>query len=162
MKRGLLVTLLHLLIVLSLGGKLMVDRVTRPRVWIRAGSFSPNLPIRGRYIALNTRVRAPWIEQSTPGKYRPQWAALSAGDHELVATRSDVDTGVTLTMLTPGTAQLSGPMLYFLPEHANDPSWLKPGEELWVEVTLPRRGPPRPIQLAVKDAQGEWHPLRSR
>jgi hypothetical protein len=25
-----------------------------------------------------------------------------------------------------------------------------PGEELWVEVTLPRRGPPRPIRLAVK------------
>jgi hypothetical protein len=31
-----------------------------------------------------------------------------------------------------------------------DPSIRAPGEELWVEVTLPRRGPPRPIRLGVK------------
>ena len=41
-------------------------------------------------------------------------------------------------------------LAYFIPEHAPDPSRRPPGEELWVEVTLPRRGPPRPIRLAVK------------
>jgi len=39
---------------------------------------------------------------------------------------------------------------YFLPEHAIDPSRRQPGEELWVEVTVPTKGPPRPIRLAVK------------
>jgi len=41
-------------------------------------------------------------------------------------------------------------LAYFIPEHVPDPSLRPPGEELWVEVTLPRRGPPRPIRLAVK------------
>jgi hypothetical protein len=31
-----------------------------------------------------------------------------------------------------------------------DPSVLEAGEELWVEVTLPRSGAPRPIRLGVR------------
>ena len=38
---------------------------------------------------------------------------------------------------------------FFIPEHAPDPSRRPPGEELWAEVTLPRKGPPRPIRLGV-------------
>ena len=45
-------------------------------------------------------------------------------------------------------------LAYFIPEHVPDPSRRAPGEELWVEVTLPRRGPPRPIRLAVKKPGG--------
>jgi hypothetical protein len=47
---------------------------------------------------------------------------------------------------------------FFLAEHAPDPMALKHGQELWIEVTLPPKGPPRPIQLAVKD-HGVWKPL---
>jgi hypothetical protein len=49
-------------------------------------------------------------------------------------------------------ATVSGNMGYFLPEHANVPfSFRHPGsEELWVEATLPRKGPPRPIRLGIK------------
>jgi len=47
-------------------------------------------------------------------------------------------------------AALSEPVAYFLPEHAVDPSRRPQGEELWVEVTVPKKGPPRPIRLAVK------------
>jgi hypothetical protein len=42
------------------------------------------------------------------------------------------------------------PVLFFLPEHAMDPWSQAKGGELWAEVTLPRKGPPRPIRLAIK------------
>ena len=43
-----------------------------------------------------------------------------------------------------------GPLAYFIPEHVDDPSRRPAGEELWVEVTIPKKGPPRPIRLGVK------------
>lgn len=165
MKKSLVVALLHLCIVLSIGGKLLLDRATRPRVWTRVYSFDPSLVIRGRYAALTVRVHAPWLTSGE--KYQTDWVTLSGENHELVAAKSRVDTGVALSQwnnlgLPTGYANLSQPILFFLPEHANDPSRVKPGEELWAEVTLPRKGPPRPIQLAVKDAQGGWHPVGIR
>jgi hypothetical protein len=33
------------------------------------------------------------------------------------------------------------------------------GEELWVEVTIPKKGPPRPIRLGVKKGDGAIIPL---
>jgi hypothetical protein len=51
------------------------------------------------------------------------------------------------------------PVLYFIPEHAPDPTRRQPGEQLWVEVTLPKKGPPRPIRLGVKKNGGEITPL---
>jgi len=36
----------------------------------------------------------------------------------------------------------------------DDPSLRAPGEELWVEVTVPRRGVPRPIRLGVRTSGG--------
>ena len=47
------------------------------------------------------------------------------------------------------SAQLTEPVAYFIPEHAADPSVRPAGEELWAEVSIPRRGPPRPIRLGV-------------
>ena len=46
--------------------------------------------------------------------------------------------------------QLAGPLAYFIPEHAVDPSRTRPGETLWAEVTLPPTGAPRPIRLGLK------------
>jgi len=166
-KKSLVVALIHVLIVLSLGGKLLYDRATRPRVWIKVASYDPSLPIRGRYLALSVPVRAAWLKDSknpSAAFYRYNWVTLTGENHELVAARSDVDTGVTIQYwATSGDhVNLSEPVLFFLPEHARDPSWLKSHEELWAEVTLPRKGPPRPIQLAVKNAQGEWQPVELR
>jgi hypothetical protein len=53
---------------------------------------------------------------------------------------------------------LAEPLAYFIPEHAPDPSRRAPGEELWVEVTIPRAGAPRPIRLGVK-RDGELKPI---
>ncbi|HYT68876.1 MAG TPA: hypothetical protein VEL51_20805 [Vicinamibacterales bacterium] len=100
-RRGLLVAVLHLAIVASLGGKLLVDRATRPRMWVHVLPLDPDSPLRGRYVQL--RIEG-----------RPERIA------------------------------------FFIPEHVPDPSVRAPGEELWAEVTLPRKGAPRPIRLAVK------------
>jgi hypothetical protein len=54
--------------------------------------------------------------------------------------------------------RLATPVDFYLAEHAADPSRLQPGQELWVEVTVPPRGMPRPLQLAVKDGTA-WRPL---
>jgi len=51
-KRGLLLAAIECALVLSLSGKLLWDRATCPRVWVRAMQWDPNLPLRGRYLAL--------------------------------------------------------------------------------------------------------------
>ena len=150
--KGLAVALLHVLMVLSLGGKLLYDRHTRPRVWVKAASYDPNLPIRGRYVALQVQVRMQGINRAWN-----QNVVLSEEKGELVGTTTEENTGV----MVDAYGMLSQPVLFFLPEHVKDPSWLQRGQELWVEVTVPRKGPPRPIQLAVKDQTG-WHPLNLR
>ena len=45
---------------------------------------------------------------------------------------------------------LQEPVAYFIPENIPDPSRRPPGEELWVEVSVPKKGPPRPVSLGVK------------
>ena len=55
-------------------------------------------------------------------------------------------------------ASLSKSLDYFIPDTAKSPFPLKPHEELWVEVTVPPSGPPRPIQLALSK-DGMFTPL---
>ena len=53
-----------------------------------------------------------------------------------------------------------GPVVpFFIPEHVPDPSVRAPGETLWAEVTLPERGPPRPIRVGVRRGDGPIEPL---
>ena len=54
--------------------------------------------------------------------------------------------------------RLDGPVDFYIAETAANPAALKAGQELWIEVTVPPKGPPRPIQLALKDG-GAWKPL---
>jgi hypothetical protein len=53
---------------------------------------------------------------------------------------------------------LASPIDFFIADTAQNPPPLKPGQELWIEVTVPPIGPPRPLQLALKD-NGTWKPL---
>lgn len=48
------------------------------------------------------------------------------------------------------TEALRVPVVFFIPPNVPDPSRRPAGEELWVEVSIPKRGTPRPIQLGVK------------
>src|SRR5689334_17961281 len=50
--KGLILAGLQALMVLSLTGKLLYDRATCPRVWVRTAPWDPSLPIRGRYLSL--------------------------------------------------------------------------------------------------------------
>ena len=54
--KGLIIAVVHLLIVSSLGAKLLIDRATRPRVWVQAVAFDPETIIRGRYASIQIIV----------------------------------------------------------------------------------------------------------
>ena len=77
---------------------------------------------------------------------------------QIVAHKSSHFTGMYVQS-RGGTGQyfLSSPALFFLPEHADLPQTMH-GAKLWAEVTVPKNGPPRPIQLAVKRGNA-WMPL---
>jgi hypothetical protein len=154
----LVVAALHVAIVASLGAKLVVDRATRPRGWARATPFDPELPIRGRYVRL--RVEAPLDASAAvdeaqlrrPFGQRAQFD-LAASDQQIIAVRAS-DSSARWAWVSKRDdrqiAMLEEPVAYFIPEHVPDPSRRPAGEELWVEVTIPRRGGPRPIRLGVK------------
>lgn len=151
MRKGLLVAVLHIMIVAALGGKLLVDRATRPRVWARTGPVDPNLPIRGRYVRLLIEVEP--RNGLTVGPTREvKPVALQVEGGRLVAVPSTESRlyarGVSRD--SQNVVVIDQPLAYFIPEHVADPSQRLPGEELWVEVTLPARGAPRPIRLGVK------------
>ncbi|MGE3842511.1 MAG: hypothetical protein AB7I50_13075 [Vicinamibacterales bacterium] len=165
--RGVAVAVIHVALVAGLGGKLLFDRSTRPRVWARTAPVDPDLPIRGRYVSL--RIEADIMPGSdfdaqpnstTEGRFRTYPVALSARDGRLVASPAAGGAVRGRPVMRDGqrVIVLDEPVAYFIPEHATDPSRLSPGEELWAEVTLPRAGPPRPIQLGIKRA-GQLAPL---
>jgi hypothetical protein len=151
MRKGLIVAVLHVCIVASLGAKLLVDRATRPRVWVRTAPVDPNLPIRGRYVRL--RIEADPSTDLSAGDSQVVPIALSVKDGRLTAARDPESTKMYARLGQRGGARIAvllEPVAYFIPEHATDPSIRPPGEELWVEVTVPRAGAPRPIRLGVR------------
>lgn len=167
LRNGLWVAALHVAIVASLGAKLVVDRATRPRVWARAAPVDPNLPIRGRYVSLRIEAAIGQGFESSTFSTAPSRSieiALSVQDQQLVALPSSRSSGVSARSAERegrSVAVLDQPLAYFIPEHVADPSRRAPGEELWVEVTIPRRGAPRPIRLGVKK-DGVLAPLEGK
>lgn len=169
--KGLAVAVIQILIVLSVGGKLLYDRAAKPRVWVRTASIDPDLPIRGRYLTLNLEVHntEPMQPQDPrhPGLYSGgSYVDLAVENNQLVAHKTERPTGMTINSWgwqrnrRPDIYVLSSPALFFLPEHAEVPRLGTDGE-LWAEVTVPKKGPPRPIQLAIKRGN-KWTPLTYR
>lgn len=163
-QKGLLLGALQIAIVASLGAKLAWDRYRLPRAWAKAGTYDPDLPIRGRYLALQLEVvcdNAGTAMQPPPALQHPPafsfgylQGKLRVENGRLASDCSLNSQGINLLRRSrPGqtpTTTLSEPVLFFLPEHAPDPWQQARGGELWAEVTLPKSGPPRPIRLAVK------------
>jgi hypothetical protein len=150
--KGLLVAALHVGIVASLGAKLLVDRATRPRVWARMAPIDPDLPIRGRYVRMGLEA-VPDPDVSPDLWPLAGGVMLRAADGRLIATPAGDRSALLARLTSRGderVAVLTQPVAFFIPEHIPDPSIRLPGEEFWVEVTIPRAGPPRPIQLGVK------------
>ena len=178
--------MIQLFIVSSIAGKYLWQRWRCPRVWTRAAAIDPELLMRGRYLSLQLIVDGcqstlPSARLATfprdvngavkPGPYilRPQpvvfRANLKVQNNQLVALRPEVQEDANVgeeISAAPGAPcnqmQLSEPVDFYIADTAKSPLPLQPNQELWIEVTVPPTGPPRPLQLALKD-NGVWKPL---
>jgi hypothetical protein len=141
LQKGLILCGVQTAMVLSIGGKMLLDRATLPRVWVRAFPYDPNMPIRGRYVSLAVNAEARGFAEGTAYDQ----VRYTVEDSKLVARPAPMD-GTRAIISTLSPVQI----VYFIPEHVPDPSHRAADEELWAEVTVPHKGPPRPIQLGVK------------
>ncbi len=172
MIRGLALAAIHLAIVLSLTAKYAWDRDRLPRAWARALNYNPNLPVRGRYVSLRPVV----MLDGDPGNVWTTRVELTVRDGRLAAEfkpGGDVmlygQSRQRGAFVTAGPVAaidkdwtLQSPLAFFIPEHAPDPTSLNRGEELWVELSVPPSGAPRPLRLAVKKPDGSFTQLELR
>jgi len=155
LQKGLLLAAVQLALVASLAGKYAIDRARLPRVWVQTAAYDPSLPIRGRYVSFRLLVSADDAYGSSQNLRREiRDVTLNVRDGHLVANPAVHSTGLHVNPWTINQGRevmaLMEPVAFFLPEHVVDPSVRRSGEELWVEVTVPKTGPPRPIRLAIK------------
>jgi hypothetical protein len=185
---SLAVLVIQLALVSSIAAKYLYQRGHCARVWTQAVMYDPNLVMRGRYLSMQLYVdgcestlpsakqaRYPRTVEGLPQGDRfaigdPQpWvnfqAKLKVEHNRLIVIRipdgDDASHGEWVT--APARVQcdqmhLTDPVNFYIAEHAQNPLPAKPGQELWVEVTVPPHGPPRPIQLALK-TNGVWNVL---
>jgi uncharacterized membrane-anchored protein len=186
-KTSIVLLVIQLALVSSIAAKYLYQRVRCPKVWVRAAAYDPNMVMRGRYLSLQVTVDGcqstlpsalhaifPRNSDGTPRKGGFSVARdssvrfpakLSVEANKLEAIRiPETDSsskGVEVTA-PPGAncdaMRLEEPVDFYIAEHAADPTRLQAGQELWMEVTVPPKGPPRPLQLALKK-DGAWKPL---
>lgn len=160
---GLVLAAAHAVLVGSLGLKLLADRATLPRGWVRTQPFDPSTPLRGRYVRLALEIPLSNLD-TTRGIYAESGVRLDVRAARLVGAISDSVAAPRVQLRHDGgrwSARLSQPVAFFIPEHVPDPSLRPAGEELWAEVTVSRRGSPRPIRLGVM-RRGQPAPLDLR
>jgi uncharacterized membrane-anchored protein len=186
-KTSIALLVIQLLLVSSIAAKYYYQRAKCPRVWVRTAAYDPEMVMRGRYLSLQLTVDGcestlpsaldavfPRNSDGTtkPDGFHLNWqggvsfrAKLKAENNKLLAIRipeADQSSKGVMVWAMPESAcdamRLQEPVDFYIAEHASDPSLLKKGQELWIEVTVPPQGPPRPIQLALKD-NGYWKPL---
>ena len=172
LQKGLAFAIVQVLFVSSLGAKLLWDRSRLPRGWAATQGYDPDMPIRGRYVSLALVVNADRIfsEHATLPKtpavaYGAANVYLTVENGQVVANLADHFTGLIVTAPRPQgneiVATLTPPVVYFLPEHAVDPTRARQSGRLYLEVTVPRNGPPRPIRFGVQ-VGSETKPIDAR
>ena len=171
----------------SIAAKYLYQRWSCPRVWVKSAAYDPSLPMRGRYLSLQVTVDGcqstlpshadAEFPRKTDGtvagpRFRVRGdhpvefpAKLEVKENRLLAYRlpnEDETRNGQYVAASPGSPcdamHLTEPVNFYIAEHAASPLPQKPGDELWMEVTVPPKGPPRPIQLALKSSGG-WVPL---
>jgi len=176
---------IQLAIVSAVTVKYMYQRLTCPRVWTRAVAFDPQLPMRGRYLSLQVMVDG--CQSTLPSAKAAQFprdyngaavqgpfglrigthfrAHLKVQNNRLIAINAVADeTGRVGQRIVASSGKpcdqmlVLDPVAFYIPENAIDPSHVTPGQEVWIEVTVPPAGPPRPVQLALKTNEA-WKPL---
>jgi len=158
-RKGLILAVVQMLLVVGVGAKLMIDRARYPDVWVETAPYDPELPLRGRYVRLLAVVEPEGEFSDQEFFYEP--GRLEVRGDRLVAVRDD-DGPLSFTMSSCGgedCVTLAEPLAFFIPEDIEDPSIRQGDEELWVRVTVPPTGPPRPIELGVKQ-DGNIEPLK--
>jgi hypothetical protein len=168
---SLAVLIIQLALVSSVAAKYLYQRWTCPRVWTRAAAIDPSLPMRGRYLALQLTVDG--CQSTLPSAKNANFprdvnGAVKPGPYTLRQNINWFRANLKVVNNTEGTEgspcdqmHLASSTDFFISDTAQSPLPLKPGQELWIEVTVPPKGPPRPIQLALKD-NGAWKPLGLR
>jgi hypothetical protein len=157
--KGLLLAVLHMAIVCTLGAKLLYDRGHRPKIWVKSAIYDPNLPIRGKYLALSIEVPAEGFTahmntyaNASYESFSPSRCDLVLRGNQLVAVGNEHgEFWASIQHREKDlVAVINGETAYFLPEHSSGPRLHNRTEELWIEATIPRKGPPRPIRLGIK------------
>jgi hypothetical protein len=186
-KASIALLLIQLALVSSIAVKYLYERAHCPRVWTRTAAYDPEMPIRGRYLSLQLTVNGcqstlnsafeVQFQHNADGTPKPNGyrvkseepvrfrAKLKVEGDKLVAIRipeADLTSkGENVTAMPDSYCdafRLDEPVDFYIAEYSADPTPLKRGQELWIEVTVPSKGPPRPIQLALK-ANGMWKSL---
>jgi uncharacterized membrane-anchored protein len=182
---------IQLALVSSIAAKYLYQRQTCPKVWTRAAAFDPETVMRGRYLSTQLKIDAcgikmPLAHDQTMASDNQRTYFDPRGDgtlSQLLEVTIGVKNGTLVAehiakspqehnsqslSLRKGVAcseaTLWTPVDFYLPEHAIDPlaTQRSSGQELWVEVTIPPAGPPRPLGLAIKTSDGQWQPLNYR
>ena len=178
---------IQLAIVSTIAAKYLYQRITCPRVWTRTVAYDPDLLMRGRYLSVQLLVdgcqstlpsaaqaamprdkngvqtgKVFTVNANGPVRFP---ARIKVESNKLVVIRlpeSASQSGAQMVAAWPGSScdklRLEDPVDFYIAEHAASPMPAGSGQELWVEVTVPPKGPPRPLQLALKD-NGVWKPL---
>jgi hypothetical protein len=178
---------IQLAIVSSVAAKYLYERSTCPRVWTKTAAYDPDLVMRGRYLSLQLTVdgcgstlpsgKNADFPRNVDGTVRSQTftvrgpidtlefpAKLDVKNNKLIAIHQrdgnprDAQWVSALQNTACDQMRLRQPVNFYIAEHARSPLPTKRGDELWIEVTVPHKGPPRPIQLALKQ-DGAWKPL---
>jgi uncharacterized membrane-anchored protein len=183
-KTSIVLLVIQLGLVSSIASKYVYQRATCPRGWTRTAIYDPELVMRGRYLSMTLMVNGcGHMPPDDPAILLPKRFAQGTADEEIVPYPIDFNAklGVSNDKLTatwiPGentdgtvvqvdhsqggrcdALRLQRPVDFYIAEHAKDITPLKRGQELWVEATVPPKGQPRPIQLALKQ-DGVWKPL---
>jgi len=178
-KTSIVLLLIQLALVSSGAAKYLYQRSTCPRVWVQTAAYDPDLTMRGRYLSLQLTVDGcestlpsalhaifPRNTDGTTrkGGFHVNWqgavrfrAKLKVENNRLLVIRipeaDQSSKGVNVTAWPDSSCdamRLDEPVDFYIAEHAEDSTRLKPGQELWIEVTVPPQGPPRPLQLALR------------
>jgi hypothetical protein len=184
---SLVLLIIQLALVSTVAAKYAYQRWRCPRVWARAEGYDPQLPLRGHYLSLQLQVDGcastlPSAAQAQfprdysgavkPGPYfiRPLPAVQFRADlkvehNRLEAVRIPDEEKQRDGQLVDAWPErscsemtLADPVYYYIADNAPTLMPLKAGRELWIEATIPPKGPPHPTQLALKE-NGAWKPL---
>lgn len=166
--RGVLLAAVQVALIGAVGAKLHFDRASLPRAWVETAGVDPDLPIRGRYVTLYVALPPSPESVVTESEVACGRIELRDGQPVAVLEAGTGDGASEVRSRRPTCFRRAGdgndrwllvePVAFFLSEHARDPTLGAQPRELWVEVSLPPQGAPRPIRLGLR-RNGRIEPL---